>query len=102
MIRHVVLFRRIEGTPDAAVAEVMEAIAALADVVPGIVGTSCGPDCSPEGLQRGMTDGFTVDFVDATARDGYLVHPDHQAAGARLVALAEGGIEGLLVLDWEM
>ena len=102
MIRHVFLFRRIDGTPDATVAEVMEAIAALADVVPGIVGTSCGPDCSPEGLQRGMTDGFTVDFVDATARDGYLVHPDHQAAGARLVALAEGGIEGLLVLDWEM
>jgi hypothetical protein len=102
MLRHVVLFRRSEDTTDEDVAAVMAAIDQLADVVPGIEAMSWGADCSPEGLQRGMTDGFTVDFADAASRDAYLVHPDHQAAGARLVGLSDGGVDGLLVLDWEM
>ncbi len=101
MIRHVVLFRRKAGTSDAEIADVLAGIEALADVVPGILATSSGADCSPEGMQRGMTHGFTLDFVDAAARDAYLVHPDHQAAGARLVAATEQGIDGLLVFDWE-
>ena len=62
MIRHVVLFRRKAGTSDAKIADVLAGIEALADVVPGILGTSSGADCSPEGMQRGMTHGFTVDF----------------------------------------
>lgn len=102
MIRHVVLFRARAAVSADEVASVLDGIEALASVVPGIVATSSGEDCSPEGLQRGMTHGFTVDFEDAAARDGYLNHPDHQAAGARLVAIADGGIDGLLVFDWAM
>ena len=102
MIRHVVLFRARADVTAEEIAEVLGGIEALAVVVPGILATSSGADCSPEGLQRGMTHGFTVDFEDAAARDGYLVHPDHQAAGARLVGIAEGGIDGLLVFDWAM
>jgi hypothetical protein len=60
-----------------------------------------GADVSPEGLQRGYTHAFTIDFADAAARDGYLVDAEHKALGARLVAAAEGGREGILVVDFE-
>lgn len=80
--------------------ELFEALDALKAVIPGIVSVSAGRDCSPEGLQSGMTHGFTVDFVDVAARDRYLAHPDHNSIGARLVSAVEGGIEGLVVLDW--
>jgi Stress responsive A/B Barrel Domain len=55
---------------------------------------------SPEGLQRGHSHGFTVDFRDAKSRDAYLSHPEHQKVGGMIVAAAEGGIDGVTVLDW--
>ena len=33
---------------------------------------------SPEGLDQGYTHGFVMTFADATARDSYLKHPDHE------------------------
>jgi hypothetical protein len=32
-------------------------------------------------------------------RDAYLIHPAHQAIGARIVAETEGGAEGVFVFD---
>ena len=80
---------------------IFDALKALETVIPGIISVSAGHDCSPEGLQSGMTHGFTVDFVDIAARDRYLDHPDHKAVGSRLVGAAEGGRDGLIVLDWD-
>ena len=40
-----------------------------------------------------------MDFEDAAARDSYLALPEHEAAGARLVRAAEGGLAGLTVMD---
>ncbi len=57
------------------------------------------PNISPEGLGQGFRDGFMMDFRDEAARDAYLIHPEHQAAGAKLVAALEGGIGGLIVFD---
>jgi hypothetical protein len=99
MIRHVVLCR---FRKDADVAAVFAAIAGLKDRIPGILAISCGRDNSPEGLQKGFTHGFTVDFTDAAARDAYLPHPDHQAAGKMVVDALDGGLDGLAVIDWEM
>jgi Stress responsive A/B Barrel Domain len=96
-IRHVVLVR---FKTDANVREISGALKALQGKVPGIVSISIGQDNSPEGLQRGHTHGFTVDFSDAAARDAYLPHPEHQKVGAMIVAAAEGGVEGITVLDW--
>ena len=78
------------------------ALNSLQSQIPGIVSITTGTDCSPEGLQRGFTHGFTVDFVDEGARDGYLPHPAHQKVGAMIVAACEGGVDGVLVLDWEI
>jgi hypothetical protein len=55
---------------------------------------------SPESLQRGHTHAFTIDFADEAARDAYLVDAGHKALGARLVAAAEGGRDGITVVDF--
>lgn len=101
MIRHVVLVRFAADTPEAERAAIFAELSALRRVVPGMTGFEAGADVSPEGLARGYTHAFVVTFADAAARDAYLVHPDHQKAGARLVAAAEGGIDGVLVVDFE-
>ena len=77
-----------------------EAIKGLQAKIAGILAITTGRNMSPEGLQKGFTHGFTVDFTDATARDAYLP-PEHQKVGAMVVAAAEGGKEGLAVVDWE-
>ena len=46
--------------------------------------------------------GFVVDFRDAAARDAYLPHPEHMKVGKALVEAAQGGVEGILVFDYEV
>ena len=101
MIRHVVLFKLAKGIDDAAVAKVFSALKDLQHKMPGITSISTGKDNSPEGIQRGHTHGFTVDFVDAAARDAYLPHPAHQIVGKMIVGITEGGVDGICVVDWE-
>ncbi len=97
IIRHVVLVRFKQDTD---VPKIFTALKSLQAKIPGIVSISTGKDNSPEGLQRGNTHGFTLDFVDAAARDAYLPHPEHQKVGAMIVASAESGIDGITVMDW--
>ena len=74
-------------------------ISALQDKIPGIVDVKSGRNVSPEGLHAGFEDGFVVTFTSEDARDAYLVHPDHQIAGSKIVEAAEGGLSGILVFD---
>ena len=99
MIRHIVLVRFNTATAASEQDAIFADLAALGALLPGLGGFSHGPDVSPESLARGFTHAFTIDFADAAARDAYLVHPAHQAAGARLVAAAAGGLDGLVVID---
>ena len=99
MIRHIVLVRFRPEITEAEKASIYAELESLRELVPGFLGASYGPNVSPEGLGKGYVDGFTMDFSDEAARDAYLVHPAHQAAGARLVAAVDGGIEGLVVFD---
>ncbi|KFL26388.1 stress responsive protein [Devosia sp. 17-2-E-8] len=102
MIRHCVWVKFRSDVDSDEPASIYADIAALKDRVPGLERASFGANVSPEGLGQGFADGFTMDFADAGARDAYLVHSDHQAAGARLVAAAEGGLAGILVFDIEV
>ncbi|MBO1038409.1 Dabb family protein [Brucella pituitosa] len=100
MIRHIVLirFRSDIGSDD--IADVLNQVVALREKIEGIVAVSTGGNVSPEALEKGFRHGFVVDFADAAARDAYLPHPDHVVVGTRLVELAENGIEGILVFDY--
>jgi Stress responsive A/B Barrel Domain len=97
MIRHCVLVR---FKPDADISHIFAELKALANKIDGIISITAGTDNSPEGLQRRHTHGFTVDFRDAESRDAYLPHPEHQKVGGMIVAAADGGIDGVTVLDW--
>lgn len=99
MIRHCVFVRFRADVSQDERSQIYAGLAALKAVIPGYLAISYGRNVSPEGLHQGFEDGFTIDFADDAARDAYLVHPDHKAAGARLVAALNGGREGLIVFD---
>lgn len=102
MIRHCVFIRFNAQTTKPEREAIFAAVHALKGIIPGIVEIRTGTNNSSEGLDKGFSDGFIVDFENAAARDRYLSDPDHAKVGARIVAAAEGGLEGLLVfdLDW--
>ena len=99
MIRHMVLVRFREGVAPSDISAIFGELAGLRRHLPGMRSFAHGPDVSPEGLSHGFSHAFTVDFDDAAARDAYLALPEHEAAGARLVRAAEGGLAGLMVVD---
>lgn len=99
MIRHIVLVRFRPEITAAEKSAIYGELESLRELVPGFLGMSYGPNVSLEGLHQGFTEGFSMDFVDEAARDAYLVHPAHKAAGGRLVAALEGGRDGLVVFD---
>ena len=102
MIRHTVFVKFPADARPEAIGALFGALGDLKAVAPGMLRFDAGANVSPEGLARGFTHAFVVDFVDAAARDAYLVHPAHRAAGARLVKAAESGIDGLIVIDIEI
>ena len=101
MIRHCVLVRARPDREPGELEAVLAALSGLRRRLTGMLAFAGGTDMSPEGLQRGYTHAFTIDFVDAAARDAYLVDAEHKALGGRLVATAAGGRDGILVVDFE-
>lgn len=101
MIRHIVLTRFTPETPEEAIAEIYAGLASLTNQLPGARGFAGGRSDSPERIERGYHHGFVVDFDTWADLKTYADHPEHQALGARLVAMAQGGLDGVLVLDIE-
>ena len=99
MIRHCVFVKFRADVPADERKAIYRDLAALVGQIEGLVSADFGPNVSPEGLAQGFKDGFIMDLVDEAARDRYLVHPAHKAAGSRLVAALEGGTDGLVVFD---
>lgn len=99
MILHCVFLRFKSATATSEKQSVYEALAALKDVIPGIIDVKYGQNVSPEGLNGGFLDGFVVTMESTEARDAYLVHPEHVAVGERIISLTDGGLAGLMVFD---
>jgi hypothetical protein len=98
--RHVVLLRVRSDVSHATLQAVFDKLHALQSQLEGIVEIRSGANTSPEGMARGYTHAFTVDFTEAAARDRYLVDARHRAVGALLVDACEGGVDGILVVDF--
>lgn len=99
VVRHCVFLRFRNDVGADEKQAIFRRLASLQDKIPGFERIAFGSNSSPEGLSKGFVDGFVIDFSDASARDAYLVHDDHRAGGAALVALLDGGLDGLLVFD---
>lgn len=103
MIRHCVFIRFHDdfSVPDRQ--SLYSELAALSAKLPGALTIKAGVNVSPEvGMDKGFSEGFIIDFADAAALDAYLVHPEHQAIGGRIVAAAIDGTDGVFVFDLEV
>src|SRR6056297_2976962 len=68
----------------------------------GASGFRHGPNLDFEGKSARYAYGFAVTFTDREAHLAYERHPDHQTAGAMLVANSKGGHDGIFVVDLEV
>ena len=100
MITHMVLLRLRKDVTKKQVDAVFADLAALKSKIPGLLTFSGGAYSSPEGLGRGFTHGFCMTFADARARDLYLPHPEHEAVKALVLAVLDGGLDGVIAFDY--
>lgn len=101
MIVHMVLLKVRRDASEKAVRDVFAALAGLKTKVPGILSFSGGRYASGEGLNRGYTHGFSMSFPDAAARDVYLDHPEHVKVKELVLAVLDGGLDGVVAFDFE-
>jgi hypothetical protein len=101
-VKHLVLLRLRREVPASQIKEVFTALDQLRLKVPGLLDFCGGPYSSPEGLNRGFTHGFVMTFADEASRDIYLTHPDHEVVKQRILALLDGGVEGVVAFDWKV
>jgi hypothetical protein len=100
IITHMVLLRIREEIPECATERVFKEIESLQTRIGGILSYAWGRYSSPEGLGRGYTHAFCMTFTDAEARDAYLPHPEHEKVKDSVLAIVEGGFEGVLAFDF--
>lgn len=101
MILHCVFCAIRPDVAPADLAAVMADLAALRPLVEGMEWLRHGPNRDYEAKSPGHPYGFVAAFRDRAALAAYDAHPAHKAAGARLVALCEGGGAGIVVYDIE-
>jgi len=101
MIQHCVWLRFRPEVSAQERSALFQALADLVGEVPGLRAVRFGRNARYEDLDHGFADGFVADFDDAAALAAYQAHSAHRATGARLVAAAQGGLQGLLVFDLE-
>ncbi|MGL4488296.1 MAG: Dabb family protein [Rhizobiaceae bacterium] len=99
MIRHIVLIKFKADFLPTMIDAIFTDLVAIKNKLSGVISITCGKSESPEKIERGYMHGFVVDFTDWAALEAYQQHPDHKGVGARLVANAVGGLDGILVFD---
>ncbi len=99
-VKHAVVVRLKPETPEETTRALFRALDDLRHTIPGLLDFSGGSYSSPEGLNQGFTHGFVMTFADEASRDAYLTHPDHEAAKALIIPWLDGGLTGVIALDW--
>ena len=98
MIRHILF---VQFKPEASllsIEEVRAAFKAMPSKVEGIVDVEWGENNSPENKNKGFTHCILMTFIDETARDNYLPHPEHNALKDIFGAI----LEEIIVLDYSL
>ncbi|MEP7455793.1 Dabb family protein [Phyllobacterium sp. SB3] len=103
MIRHCVFIHFRDDVPTSERQACYDDLDKLCKRLPGALSFKSGVNVSPEaGMDKDYSEGFILDFTDGAARDAYLVDPEHQAIGGRIVSSAVGGPSGVFVFDLEV
>lgn len=99
MILHCVMLNlRPDHDPDE-LASVMAGLATLEGQIDGFKGFAHGLNVDAEGKSPNHPYGFICRFENRAALGLYAADPRHQALGGRLVALCDGGADGIVVYD---
>lgn len=101
MVRHIVLTRFRSEVSEKEIESIYARFDALIHTLESARNFIGGRSQSPEHIERGYMHGFVIDFDDWQGLEVYTNNELHKAIGADLVAAAEGGIDGILVLDIE-
>lgn len=102
MIRHIVLIKFKSEVEEATIETLFHNLATLTQKLDGASGFTGGKSKSPEHIERGYMHGFVIDFDAWETLNTYQKHPDHIAVSDGLLENAQGGIDGILVLDLEV
>lgn len=97
-VRHVVVFKYKEGTPQSKIDQVNASFGELQNKIPGITDFEYGINDSPEGKDQGFSHVYLLTFEDAEARNTYLPHPEHKKFGEMLGSL--NILEDVFVVDY--
>ncbi len=96
-LRHVVMFKFKDGTPQDTVHAIEAAFKGLKAQIPTIQGFEWGTNNSPEKLDQGYTHCFVATFASEKDRDDYLPCAAHQAFVNRWAKLY---VDKVCVLDF--
>ena len=102
MLIHCVFCDLRDDAPAAEVTAIYRSFAQLVGQIDGMLAFHAGVNRDFEAKSPRHRSGFVVTFRDRAAHLAYDSHPAHKAAGARLVALCNGGYEGIVVYDLEV
>lgn len=91
-VKHIVLIQFKPEVTDEQIEDFFSLIKDLENSIPGLINYCGGSYSSPEGFNRGFTHGFIMTFKDVEARDGYIVHPQHQAAAETMIPLLQNSV----------
>ena len=97
-VKHIALLKFKPGTSDKDIHKIFTSIGDLKNVIPGILDYNWGPYSSDEGLNQGYTHGFIMTFDNASSRDKYLPHPEHEKVKNSVFPF----IEAVVVFDFEV
>jgi hypothetical protein len=96
-VKHIVLLKAKDGTSGAQIDGIFKKLRDLKSIIPGYQEFAGGPYSSQEGLNQGYTHGFIITFADATARDVYLYHPEHE----RIKGEGSPFFDAIIAFDFE-
>lgn len=102
MLLHCVFCDLPETTPQAELTAIYRSFAGLVGKVDGMLSFQSGPNRDYERKSQNYREGFVVTFRDRAALQAYDSHPEHKAAGGKLVGLCNNGADGIMVFDLEI
>jgi hypothetical protein len=96
-VQHMVLLKFKPAVSAERITAVFQELSQLKQLIPGIEHFAGGPYSSPEGLDGGFTHGFLMTFRDASARNTYLAHPEHERVKQGILP----GVASVIAFDFE-
>ncbi len=101
MILHCVFCDFRDDVPQEECTRILEALHNLCAARPDVIAVHAGMNLDPEGKSPDHDGGLVVSFEILDALRAYVDDPDHIALGTQLVALCNGGTDGIVVYDLE-